>query len=400
MKRVAYWLLIGVPVAALVVWIARNTEWVDTKVPMPLKGEARTNPFYAAQRFANELGARASRDRVLTVPPANGVLVLSGWHWGLTTARRATVQRWVESGGRLVIDRTVAIGEDEFERWSGIERTFKRDVDTSEETSADEDSTPAEPVDPCRSFEQESDQATSTSDPPTFYTVCGAGMISSLTTDKTVEWLLRDDTGIQAMRVRVGEGSVAAINATPFRYRDFLDGHHPWVFAAAAQLRRGDEVRFLTEDDHPSLVALLWQHGAPVVVLSLAIAGLALWRGSIRFGPLAAVPQGARRSLAEQIRGTGQFALRHGSGEALHAAMVRALEDVGHRRISGYARLDPTERAEALSRLTGFTAESIADAIGHSRVRRPHELRNTIAQLETARRQTLHEQTRAGHGTS
>jgi hypothetical protein len=137
-----------------------------------------------------------------------------------------------------------------------------------------------------------------------------------------------------------------------------------------------------------------------VVVLAVAIVGLALWRGSIRFGPLAAAPETARRSLAEQIRGTGQFALRHGSGESLHAAAVRALEDVGHRRISGYVRLAPRERAEALSRLTGFTADAIADAIEHPRVRRSHELRSTIALLEAARRQTLHEQVKAGHGTS
>jgi hypothetical protein len=197
------------------------------------------------------------------------------------------------------------------------------------------------------------------------------------------------------MRVTVGRGTVTAINASPFQYRDFLEGHHPWVFAAATQVRRGDEVHFLTENDHPSLLALLWQYGAPVVILTLAIVGLALWRGGLRFGPLVAAQQTARRSLAEQIRGTGQFALRNGGGEALHAAAVRALEEAARRRIPRYARLSDEERSTALAGLTGIAAESLSAAMYHPRLQRAHDLRSAIALIEAARRQTLHENTHA-----
>src|SRR5262249_61662554 len=91
-------------VAALGVGIASHTYWADTKIPMPPKGEALTNPFYAAQRFAAALGARATRDGVFAVRRSDAVVVLSGWHWSLTRARRAALERWVESGGRLVVD--------------------------------------------------------------------------------------------------------------------------------------------------------------------------------------------------------------------------------------------------------------------------------------------------------
>ena len=42
----------------LVTYIARNTYWDEISIPTPLRGEAVTNPFYAAQRFAEALGAR------------------------------------------------------------------------------------------------------------------------------------------------------------------------------------------------------------------------------------------------------------------------------------------------------------------------------------------------------
>ena len=51
--------------ALLVTWIASNTYWAEVTMPMPPKGEALTNPFYAAQRFAEALGARTSWDRQL-----------------------------------------------------------------------------------------------------------------------------------------------------------------------------------------------------------------------------------------------------------------------------------------------------------------------------------------------
>jgi hypothetical protein len=191
------------------------------------------------------------------------------------------------------------------------------------------------------------------------------------------------------VRVPVGRGSVTAINASPFNHRSLLDGDHGRLFVASVGLRPGDEVHFLSEDDHPSLLALLWIHGSPVVVLALAAITLGLWRNSARFGPLVNEPPAARRSLAEQIRGTGQFALRSGDGESLHAASLRALTEAAARRVPGYARLSPSDQAAALARLTGFDRDAFTAAAYHAGLRTPNELRNTIAFLETARREIL-----------
>ena len=122
-----------------------------------------------------------------------------------------------------------------------------------------------------------------------------------------------------------------------------------------------------------------------------------MWRGSVRFGPLAAAPEAARRSLVEQIRGTGQFILRHGGRSSCHAASVRALDEAAGRRIPLYASLSPSERATALARLTGLDLDALTTAV--QPIGRSHELRNTIALLEAARRRTLIEHTRFSHGT-
>jgi hypothetical protein len=179
------------------------------------------------------------------------------------------------------------------------------------------------------------------------------------------------------------------INAAPFHTSTLFDGDHGRIFAAATGLRRGDEVHFLSEEDYPSLLSLTWRYGAPAVAIGLALVGLLLWRGAIRFGPLAPPPSSARRSLADQIRGSGRFALQHGGGRALHAACVRALDAAARRRIGRYGALTPDERSAAAARTAGVDRDSLAAAIHHPRWQAAGELPRTLAYLESTRRELL-----------
>jgi hypothetical protein len=139
-----------------------------------------------------------------------------------------------------------------------------------------------------------------------------------------------------------------------------------------------------------------------VVLLVLLLVLLTLWRGAMRFGPLEPEPSGARRSLAEQIRGTGSFVYRHGDGRALHAAAARALDDAARRRIPGYTTLLPQERTAALAMLTGLGAGALAEALFHPESHSHDSLPATITVLETARRRLLVQpaQTKVAHGTA
>jgi hypothetical protein len=203
---------------------------------------------------------------------------------------------------------------------------------------------------------------------------------------------------MQAVRVRVGRGHVTWINAVPFRYQELFQGDHGWLFVAATDLRRGDHVHFLSEADVPQLLVLVWRWGAPVVIVALLIVAVLLWRGAVRFGPIAPTASAERRSLAEQIRGTGHFAVGHGGGEALHAASVRALEEAARRRVPGYNALSASERGVALQRLTGVDATDLLTAAYHQRSTRPNQLRAAIALLENARRHIVVTLTRSAYG--
>jgi hypothetical protein len=391
-RRLGITLLVVVAAASVAWWTANNTHWAETTIPMPLRGEARRNPFYAAQRFSESLGARTAWDRAFTAPAPDGVIVLSGWHWTLSARRRVSLERWVASGGRLVVAGDLSGGEAEFAAWSGIVRRHRKNP-LEKEDEADFDESESR----CRTFQEDRGVSGPAATEASRRLLCDVTLMSTLTTTKQATWTLQDSSGIQAARVPVGEGSVTVINAEPFRYRNLFDGDHAHVFVAATELRRGDDLRFLSEDDHPSLVALAWRYGAPVMVLALGVAALYLWRRAVRFGPLAAPPERARRSLGEQIRGTGSFAWRHGGGESLHAACVRALDEAAQRRIPGYRRSSPKERTAAVAHLTGFERPGLSAAVHDSRARGGQELRSTIALLEEARRRLLIKPRRRKH---
>lgn len=369
--------LLTAAVVAMMVFIASNTTWEDVPVPTPPKGEAVTNPFYAAQRFAEALGSRARRERTLALPSTDAVMVLSTWHWDLSSERQAAITQWVEAGGRLVVDSTLTGDLETFEAWSGIMQDFNETAWEAHENLDDH-----EDHDRCTPVQETVPPGGGT------FVVCGLDF-SFLRTTGVATWALHDDNGDQAIRTTVGRGSVTVINAVPFTWRSLLEGDHGRLFAAATQLRASDEIVFLTEHDHPSLLALLWQYGGPAVALSGLVMVLLLWRGAVRFGPLLAIPEPRRRSMAEQIRGSGRFALDQGDAGALHAASVRALTEAARRKIPAYARLSRPQRATALGKATGLDGEALVAAIDSVSKRRAAELPATLGLLETARRQLL-----------
>ena len=248
-----------------------------------------TNPFYAAQRFAEALGARTSWDRVFTRPVARcgdravGVALEPEPR---RAARRSSAGS--KSGGRLVVDRDADRRRREFEQLvRASAATYPRRRMRPTPIRPDATTSPV----PQLSRSDATRRAATRSSARQYWLCDLESRFRSLTSERTVDvGAARRGSASRRCACAVGRGSVTVINAAPFRYRRIFDGDHGWLFVAATQLRRGDDVHFLSEDDHPSLLALVWTYGGPVVVLALALVGLALWRGGVRFGPLAAAP--------------------------------------------------------------------------------------------------------------
>ncbi len=107
-----------------------NTDWVGHDGADASERGGAHNPFYAAQRFAEALGARTAWDRVVHGPPADAVIVLSAL--AVEPEREpARSARALGRDGRPAGRRRDAgwARRHEFELWSGIVRRVPDEPD-------------------------------------------------------------------------------------------------------------------------------------------------------------------------------------------------------------------------------------------------------------------------------
>ena len=275
--------------------------------------------------------------------------MLTAWHWAISEPRRKAIERWVENGGRLAVDSSL-LGFDELRRWTGIEYRYPDDANDESEAPPD-----------CRSFEQRG-RAGKPDMSAGNLVVCGLDPYGRFESNERIQWGLADEAGLQVVRVAVGKGSVTIVDGTPFTWRSPQLHDHAKLLVRALDLRKGERVVFVSADREQNLLQLIWRHGAPAVLLGLFALVLALWRGAISIGPRVAEPHPARRSLDEQIQGTGNFLLRTRGAPVLFTAVSDALERAAARQVRGWAGLGESDRQAALTSLTGIERNRIAAA--------------------------------------
>jgi Domain of unknown function (DUF4350) len=377
--RTAVTLVIGTAIAALLAWIAMNTYWAEEKVQGMRTGEALFNPYYAAAQLVRHLGADARvQDAFDPLPPADGVLLLSRWNWDIYASRREAIRRWVEAGGRLVIDRTLGPSAD-FRAWSGI-----RGHDTITERRSEE----ADTIGGGRCLLLQLKVGTIPSDPSgNEWRLCGVPRNFQWISSRRVQLAMGVADGYQLLRVAAGRGSVTALNGyMTFMTNSLLDGDHARLLIIATQLRRGDTLRIVRGDMRLSLPGFLWKIGAPVLILLGAAIVLSLWQTMVRFGPLLPPTAPARRSMHEQIAGTASFLARYGGGQALWDAARKALGAAAASRLGGASASNAAELAAQIARLGGDAAQPVRDALLNPDLNGPAGLARTLVTLERERR--------------
>ena len=374
--------IVALGLSALIVWVARHTYWDEVTIPVPPKGEAARNPYYALTRLAESLDIHATMIGSLDALPPDGIVLVNNPYDDLRHEPLESLQAWVHSGGRLIIRGSTLIASEPLQIWSGIRPPLRESYSARPPAGPSAFRAPPRPEDDCKRMAVDINGVANGQS----LVLCQA-LPNGFASERVPSWSLSDSKGMQVLRVTIGRGELTVIG--PFSMLTNWGvprGDHAEIFVAAVGLKHGDRLEILSPTRAEPLPVLLWRLAAPAVVFLFVAAVLTILRHLPRFGPPIPAAAPIRRSLAEQIRSNARFALRTQKLKSLRAAIRQGLDEAAQRQIAGYALMGPRKRAEALAASTGIDAATINAALVADSGGSVNEHRAAITLLDACRR--------------
>jgi len=364
-------LLIVVLVGAGGAWLYANFEVVTEKQKSGYSSRALRDPWLAAQRLVQRMGALATSVRALpnlrTLPPS-AVLVLPAQRHTISQPLRAAVLAWVEKGGHLIIEAEHDRQPDPFLEALGVERKRIGNPD-------DEDERREEIVE---------------------VLLPGSTVTSRVEMDKglsiespAAEFRFDGDAATHVLLARQGAGRVIVLNDLSFATNRWIGAHDHaqflWELVSLAPGRPA--VHFFNNPGQLSFWEWLRENAwAPLAGGAAAIL-LWLWRTAPRLGPVAPDPERARRRLLDHLRASGRFLWSHGGAQRmLEAARDSCLRRVGRAHPDFLATAE-ADRPRRLAELLGWTEDRARRVLEPSAPASMMEFLQTVSHF-----QAVHEQ--------
>ena len=373
MKRWRVFLVAGLMtllLAGVGIWFYTNYALVEEAVEVGFKGEARSNPFLAAERFLHSRESPAkSMLSLVGLPQSNGTLVISGQRYDIGPELADRLLLWVSAGGHLVV--TIDEGS-EFEGSHADDWLLKKLGVGLRRVDSESPPLPTDVDIP------EADDFLQVMFSP--YRVLKSNGIEAV-------HRIRGESGDHALRYPLGKGFLTVVSDTWFMRNESIGSYDNAAYLwHLTHFQRNGEIWLVYGGDMPPLWKWLWQHAWMVIVsaLVLLMTWLALHRR--RFGPLIAAPALARRRLLEHIKASGRFLWRNGQQTILLKGARDALMRPLVARHPVWGSVSPIELSGLLAERIGATPAHVHDALFKPYPTHEHEFTEAISLLETIRK--------------
>lgn len=358
-------LLAGVLFALFVAWWMYTFERVEQDQPVPLRGEARYNPFYGLKKVLEargiEVESRANLNLRAMRLGENDTLVLGADVRTLTHAEAEELLDWADDGGQLVFELPQGSEGRGGELLDALKISVVSHMNcvswpSGEKTDAEH----------CFAY--------------AFKPKAGADTFDLLLGDK--------EHGYYLGRSARGDGDVTLAGDLRFLHTEPLKRPGFAAFAwqvLAPVLKEGGKVHLVYAADVPPWHVLLIRHGWLALLPALLALLAWLWARAQRFGPLLPLAAGNRRALREHIQAAGEFTFRRGRGAALYAPLRRAFDERLRRDDPALAALEGDTLIETLAARTGHSPAAVRLALQPFHLAQPETFLTTIKTLTELR---------------
>ncbi len=333
-------------------WFLATHERVTETQWTGFTGEAKRNPWLAAQRFLNRVEIPAKEVRTLPelrrlAPRAT--LIVPRAHQTVSPSLREALVAWVHGGGYLIVEAEQLVQDDPLLDAFGVQRSAIA-PDRAQRRISDRNKTPP--------YEIKLPNATAPA---------ALDMRPVVSLQSGDAWFRAgDDSGTSLVALKIGRGMVTAISDLRYLTNNAIGtrDHAQFLWnlvrldrAATANPEPDDSaertVLFFNRPDKLSLANWLRKHAwAPLTGGAIALA-IWLWRAIPRFGPMVPDAGRGRRSLLDHLRASGRFLWSTGHAvrllESSRAACLRELS----RSLPYFQNATPQARMSQLEQVLG-----------------------------------------------
>jgi hypothetical protein len=350
-----------------VVWFRANFEPETKKVKVGFRGEARRNPWLAAEHLLDRMHHPASDvreyDRLRKLQP-DSILVLPQGRQTLSKSLRAHIVDWVKSGGFLIVEAEYPTIADPLIEEFGVKRVedaHNREADQHHHGAGGSLRKNGEIDVNANDINRDSLDLTVVKFPGSALTSL-VWMEADFSLVSERAWFRAGtDYSANLIMLSEGDGIVAVLNDLDFATnREIADlDHAQFVVELARFARRSGPVIFFNNPGRPSLLKWLRAHAwAPISAAALALL-LWLWKSIPRFGPVAPDPERARRRLLDHLRASGRFLWSRGQGGRLLEVSREACLRKISRALPDFETAAASTQASRLMRMFGISSEQV-----------------------------------------
>ena len=295
-------------VIATAVWLYFNLDYKLVEKDQGYQGEAKTNPYLAAEFFLRSMGQKTEKIKLFSDKQKalnnNDTLLVPSVRLAFDSRRSTDMIEWVSKGGHLIIT-----GQPDAES-----NTNQRDHILNavglyiERRSLNDKDSEQEPVN------------IGIYDEDNFWQVDFDDYLVVSRTEEfksEVIWSVEGDHRVHAIQIQSGQGRITILSDMRMFKNDYIGSYdHAAFLFSLANDQMDSSVNgvfyYSLFDNQMSLYQWLWKNAKPLMLSFIGFIIIILWKLIPRFGPLINIRQPVRRQFLEHLNASGNYHWREG----------------------------------------------------------------------------------------
>ncbi len=368
-------------IAGLAGWAYAKLDYHFEEVDKGYEGEARSNPYLAAEFFLRQMGQPAEQIKLFSAEPgllnSDDTLLIPGVRLAFDSRRSAKILDWVEQGGHLIMTAKPQYEDDSANRDHILDKLAIVIKNESYDEALQKDPVNLDIEDEDDFWQVDFDDSLVIEFTPEF--------------NQQIIWSISDEDRMHGVQIKLGNGRLTLLSEMRMFRNDYIDkyDHAAFLFSLSNdQLISSDTGVFYYSlfEAQGSLLLWLWKN-AQALLISLIIFGVVvLWMLIPRFGPLINVQQPVRRQFMDHLSASGNYHWRQKHYVYLLSEVRKQLSMRVKIKHPEWVNLSKQSQISHFAELSHLQAVAIESALFDNDIKKINDFVNTIKLLEKMRK--------------